>query len=166
MLENLLDNITLRDIVYFTVGATSIISVIVEKSKSIPFHPWSYVFKSVSDYCFKGINNKLDVIEEQQKENNKAINDLENKMDTKFAEKQKDDDEKEAKRLRSNIISFADSCRCGNKHTQSHYENVMRDYDDYMLYCDTHNLPNHYIDNEYDYIKNLYQDRLKKNDFL
>ena len=83
-----------------------------------------------------------------------------------FKEKQKDDDEKEAKRLRAKIIEFADSCRVGDHHTQNHFENVFRDYSDYMNYCDTHDIPNHFIDTEYAYIQEVYTECLKENKFL
>ena len=87
-------------------------------------------------------------------------------MDKKFEEKQKDDDEKEAKRLRSSIIEFADSCRIGNHHTQNHFENVMRDYSEYADYCEKHDIPNHFIDSEYRYIEDIYQECLRENKFL
>lgn len=166
MISSILDGVSLRDILYFIVGVIGVISIIVEKTKSIPFHPWSHLLKWIGNSLTSGVSTKLDELEKQQKANNEAIIELDKKVGRKFEEKQRDDDEKEAKRLRASIISFSDSCRCGNRHTQNHYENVMRDYDDYMAYCKKHSLSNHYIENEYTYIQGLYQERLKKNDFL
>jgi hypothetical protein len=165
-MTEILDGVTLRDIIYFIVGFIGVLSVIVEKAKSLPFHPWTHLFQWIGRSLTSDVSKRLDELEKATKANNDAIIELEKKVEKKFEEKQKDDDEKEAKRLRASIISFADSCRCGNKHTQNHYENVMRDYDDYMAYCNKHGIPNHYIESEYKYIEELYHERLHKNDFL
>ena len=66
----------------------------------------------------------------------------------------------------ANIISFADSCRVGNHHTQSHFENIMRDYSDYEHYCKKHDIPNHFIDSEYKYIEKVYQECLEEDKFI
>ena len=161
-----LDSVTLKDLIYFIVGTITVLSIVVERVEKFPIKPWSNFFRWIGNCLNRDMNEKLEAIEKQQMANNKAIIELDKKVERKFKEKQRDDDEKEAKRLRASIIEFSDSCRCGNKHTQNHYENVMRDYDDYMDYCKKHDLSNHYIENEYSYIQSLYQERLNKNDFL
>lgn len=165
-MSNILDSITLKDISYFIVGFITVFSVIVEKVKSLPFKPWTRLFDWIGKNLNQSVTVRLEQIEEQQKANNDAIIELDKKVDRKFEEKQKDDDEKEAKRLRANIIQFADSCRVGDKHTQSHFENVMRDYSDYEDYCSKHDIPNHYIDSEYKYIEDIYQECLRENKFI
>lgn len=165
-MSGILDYITLKDIIYIIVGFVAVFSVVAEKTKSLPFSPWTKFFEWIGERLTKSMDERLDKIEEQQKANNDAIIKLDNKVDEKFKEKQKDDDEKEAKRLRANIIEFADSCRCGNHHTQNHFENVMRDYSDYVHYCETHGIPNHFIDSEYKYIEGIYQNCLIENSFL
>lgn len=165
-IAGLMNTITLKDICYFVVGIITVISVVVERLKSLPFKPWTHLFKFIGNTINSGVNSRLDKIEEQQKANNEAIIELEKTMENKFEEKQKDDDTKEAKRLRANIIQFADSCRVGNHHTQNHFENVFRDYDDYEDYCEKHEIPNHYIDSEYAYIRGVYEDCLKENKFI
>ena len=114
----------------------------------------------------KDLAKDLQDLKKETKANNEAIIELDKKVDKKFKEKQKDDDEKEAKRLRAKIIEFADSCRVGDHHTQNHFENVFRDYGDYMNYCNTHDIPNHFIDTEYAYIQEVYTECLKENKFL
>lgn len=165
-LDGFLESITLKDVIYFIGGLITIISIIIEKSKSLPFHPWTHLFRWIGKNITGGLESKLDDLEEKQSANTEAIIELEKKMDKKFEEQKQDSDEKEAQRLRESIICFADSCRCGNSHTQTHYENVMRDYDKYKAYCIKHNIPNHYIDSDYRYIEDLYQHRLRNNDFL
>lgn len=161
-----LETITLRQILGFIASSTALLSVVMEFSKKIPFNPWSFIFTQLGKALNKDINAKLDELDIQQKANSEAIRKLEQVVEEKFSEKQKDDDEKEAKRLRSHIIEFADSCRVGNKHTQTHFKNVMKDYGDYENYCKKHNIPNHYIDIDYAYIEEVYSRCLKDNDFL
>lgn len=165
-IDNLLGNLTLRDLFYFITAFVGALSVVVEKSKSLPFRPWTRIAEWLGSCLLKGVNERLDTIESQQRASNKAIEELDKKVDRKFEEKQKLDDEKEAKRLRADIIAFADSCRVGNHHTQKHFENVFRDYGDYMDYCQKHDIPNHFIDTEYEYIRSIYSECLRDNKFL
>lgn len=162
----MLEPITINDLSYFIVGIITVLSVVVEKINSLPFKPWTHLFEWFGKCVTKSVDLKLEEIERQQKANIEAIIRLNEKVERKFEEKQKDDDEKEAKRLRSSIIQFADSCRVGNHHTQNHFENVMRDYSDYMDYCTKHDIPNHFIDSEYRYIEDIYQECLRENKFL
>ena len=162
----LLETVTLKDIIYFIVGVIGVLSIVVEKAKKIPFHPWTHLFEWIGSSLTKSVDTKLEMIEQQQKANNDAIIELSKKMDDKFSEHLKEADEKEAKRLRARIISFSDSCRVHTKHTKNHFENVFRDYDDYLEYCKRHNFANHYIEGEYEYIRSVYQKCLLEDDFL
>lgn len=159
-------NITIKQVIDVVIVAIGVLSVIIEFNKKISFRPISLLLSYLGKFIFQDLDKKLVEIEQQQKANMEALIELDKKVDLKFEEKQKDDDEKEAKRLRANIISFADDCRVGNNHTQTHFENIMRDYGDYVSYCEKHGLPNHYIDNEYIYIRSVYQECLKDNKFL
>ena len=162
----LLETVTLKDIIYFIVGVIGVLSIVVEKAKKIPFNPWTHLFEWIGNSLTKSVDTKLEMIEQQQKANNDALIELDKKVERKFSEQQKEADEKEAKRLRASIISFSDSCRVHEKHTKNHFENIMRDYDDYMVYCDKHNLENHFIEGEKQYIESVYQECLRENKFL
>lgn len=176
-----LANLTLKQVVEVIVGVLVVISAFVEWNKKLPYHPISSfiswlgknLMKSTLDeinarFCEleQSHNTKSAELETQQKANNEAIIELSKKVDKKFNEQQRQADEKEAKRLRASIISFSDSCRIHDKHTKTHFENIFRDYDDYMAYCEKHNLANHYIEGEYAYIKDVYQECLSENKFL
>lgn len=161
-----LKNLTLGELFNYIVGAIAVISFLVEKSKKLPFKPWSALISWFGKCLMKDLAKDLQDLKKETKANNEAIIELDKKVDTKFKEKQKDDDEKEAKRLRAKIIEFADSCRVGDHHTQNHFENVFRDYSDYVEYCRIHRIPNHFIDTEYTYINEVYTECLKENKFL
>lgn len=164
--NEILESISLGDIIYFITGIIAVLSVVVENTKKLPFNPWTRILNWIGKRITNDINQRLSEIEEQQKANIEAVNMLEEKMDKEFKEHIKQADKKEAKRLRQSIVEFADACRCGVQHTQNHFENVMRDYGDYVQYCETHDIPNHFIDSDYAYIEGLYQECLKENKFL
>lgn len=161
-----LEAVTLRQVFDFIVGAIAVISILVEKSKKLPFHPWSFLFSQLGKALNKDVRAKLDELDERQKANTTAIKELKEDMEHKFQEKAADDDQKEAKRLRARIIDFADSCRLHQHHTKTAFENIMRDYDDYVEYCEAHDIPNHFIDEEYEYITEVYRTCQRENRFL
>lgn len=170
MIPDFFTTITVGDLSKVIVGIIVAISAFIEWDKKIPFHPisslFSWIGKSLMSATTSDINNKLDKLNEQQEHNTRAIIELNEKVENKFKEKQRDDDEKEAKRLRANIICFSDSCRVDTRHTKTHFENIFRDYDDYKAYCDKHEFENHFIESEYEYIQSVYQENLHNNNFL
>ena len=165
-----IQSMTVKELFDYIVGVILVISIIVEKSKKLPFNPWSKLLSWVGGALFmkhaEESLHRLDIIQKQTEANSEAVIELNKKVDEKFAEQQKEENEKEAKRLRANIICFSDSCRVHDRHTKKHFENIFRDYDDYVRYCEIHNIPNHYIDEEYDYIRGVYQECIAENKFL
>lgn len=147
-IEELLKGLTISDMVAYIIVFLIAFCLIIEKIDKLPFKPLTHFFKWVGSLTTKEIADRLD------------------KLEKDFEQKNRDDDEKEAKRLRARIIAFADSCRVGHHHTQAHFENIMRDYSDYEHYCTKRGFPNHYIDSEFKYIEKIYQERLEKDDFL
>lgn len=194
-----IQSMSVGELVKYILIILGILSVIVEKSKKLPFNPWSALFRWIGNKINEPINTKLDNFDKQQKERfndletkqNKRLDELETqnteiqnhiiKIKKEYIESIKDikedynkrmdtlernADEKEAKRLRSSIICFSDSCRTGERHTKQHFENVFRDYDDYSRYCEKHDFENHFIDGEMEYIKSIYTEYSKNNKFL
>lgn len=172
-LNTVLETVTLKQVFDFIVGVIAVVSVVVEFSKKIPFHPWSFIFAQIGKALNKEMQSKLDELEKQQNTNNEAIkevrkdiSDMEQRMTQKLKESEANADIKEAKTLRSRIIDFADSCRVHQKHTKTAFENIIRDYGDYMDYCEKHGIPNHFIDAEFEYIKEVYAECQKENKFI
>ena len=165
-MEQFLENITLKQVIDFIVAVVSVFSIIAEFNKKISFKPISLILSHLGKALNKDLLAKIENIDEQNKANSNAIKELSDKVDSKFSENDKRSDEKEAKRLRASIISFADSCRIGNKHTQNHFENVFRDCSDYMEYCEKYNIPNHFVEADMKYITEVYDHCLKENKFV
>lgn len=68
---------------------------------------------------------------------------------------------------RSRILRFGDEVRREILHTEEHWIDILLDIDRYEDYCDTHpNYENNRATHTIQYLKNVYDGRLKKNDFL
>lgn len=168
-----LETVTLKQVFDFIVGVIAVISVFVEFNKKIPFHPWSFIFSHIGKALNSDMRKKLDDLEERQNTNINEIKELKNdivnmeqRMTKRFDDSAEEADIKEAKTLRSRIIEFADSCRVHQKHTKTAFENITRDYDDYVDYCERRKIPNHFIDAEFEYIKGVYSECQEENKFI
>ena len=173
----LLSGISLYEAINHIILIVGIISAIVEKSNKLPFNPWSKLFEWFGSKINRHLYDKIELLEkehkdtkdlivEMRKEYKESSEEIKKDYNNRVDKLERDIDNKEAKRLRSNIICFSDSCRVNNKHTKNHFENIFRDYDDYIHYCTIHNFENHYIEGEMKYIEGIYYECLKENKFL
>lgn len=75
-------------------------------------------------------------------------------------------DKNEMKRLRWEILDFANSCKNGRRHTQDEFKHIIEVHDDYETLLESTGEKNGFLDAEFDYIREIYAERQKKNDFL
>lgn len=75
-------------------------------------------------------------------------------------------DKNEMKRLRWEILSFANSCKNKRRHTQDEFRHIIEIHDDYKKILASTGLENGFLDAEYEYIQRIYTRRQEKNDFL
>ena len=61
----ILDSVTLKDLIYFIVGTITVLSVVVEKVNKFPFKPWSNFFRWIGNCLNRDMNEKLEIIEQQ-----------------------------------------------------------------------------------------------------
>lgn len=172
-----LKNMPLGELVSHIIIIAGLVSALIEKSKKLPFNPWSAVFRWIGSKANEPVTIRLNDLEKKNTEMKEAVDamreeykesivSIKEDYNSRIDKLEKNADEKEAKRLRSNIICFSDACRMGSTHTKQHFENIFRDYDDYIKYCETHKFENHFIEGEITYIKNVYADCLKDNKFM
>ena len=161
-----IEALALKEVAEYIAVTIGVISLLVEWNKKIPWHPWSSMFAWIGKQFTKGIDEKIERLNKQIQDTAKAVEDLHNEMEHRFDENEKNDDDKEMKRLRASIIQFSDDCGRHIHHTKVHFENIFRDIDDYKRYCEKHNFPNHFIDGEVAYISSVYKQCLEENRFL
>ena len=124
-----------------------IISIFIQITP-IKINPWSALFKWIGkiitgNACSKidGLIDKVDKIEKDVKTNEKD-------------------------RIRWEILDFANSCRNNRKHTRDEFQHIVALNDKYKRLLSETNDSNGVFEVEYNYIQDMYAERLEKNDFL
>ena len=126
-----------------TLGGTTILQIL-----PIKVNPWSTLFKWIGGIITKDLDMKISNI-------TRKVNKLELDMMTN-----------EKDRIRYEILDFANSCRNGRKHTKDEFEHIIELNTKYEQLLQATNDENGVFELEYQYIQELYAERLKKNDFL
>ena len=124
-----------------------VLSFIIQISP-IKINPWTTIFKWLSKILFNDMNEKID------------------KLNSRFDSLEKEITENEKDRIRWEILDFANSCRNGRKHTRDEYQHIITLNTKYRTLLERTHDVNGVFELEYNYIKDLYAERLEKNDFL
>lgn len=131
----------------------------------IKINPWSALFKWIGKIITGDACSKIDDI---IKKVNK-IDNLETKIDnlkTEVDNIKLDTMTNEKDRIRWEILSFANSCHNGIKHTRDEFRHIDKLNKKYIKLLKDTNDSNGEFEVEYEYIKELYAERIRKNDFL
>lgn len=103
----------------------------------------------------------------ERERENKTILDKLNELDNKLIAHIARDAEAKADEARGRILRFGDEVRLGVEHTEEHWNDILRDVDNYEEYCREHErYENNRAVHTIMRLKEVYDDRLKKNDFL
>ena len=83
-----------------------------------------------------------------------------------LTELKRDFEETKAQDKRWHILNFARSCRQGEKHTKEEWNHAISELKEYETYTANKKIINGVIEENAKYLRELYHDRLVKNDFL
>ena len=101
--------------------------------------------------------------EAEQKDLLDRLDRIEDKLDGHIAENAKE----QADESRMYILRFGDEVKGGVRHSEESWNAVLNNIDKYEQYCSDHeNYANSKAVGTIAYLKQLYQERLEKNDFL
>ena len=107
----------------------------------IKINPWSALFKWIGKVLTGDIKKQLDEITKEVRDNEKD-------------------------RIRWEILDFANSCHNGRKHTKDEFRHINKLNQKYIKLLKETEDSNGEFEIEYQYIKDLYAERNRKNDFL
>jgi len=135
----------------------------------IKIDPWSALFKWIgkmvtNNACSKidGLIVKVDTVETKLGTVDTKIGNLE----TNVSNLEVSIDANEKDRIRWEILDFANSCRNNRKHSRDEFQHIVDLNDKYKRLLAKTKDSNGVFDIEFKYIKDLYEERLAKNDFL
>lgn len=137
------------------------LSCFIEVSK-IPVNPWGWLFRHISKFITKDIDEKLEKNEQDRINQDKAIMEAIEALHKRLDENQRKEDERYVKQLRMKIIDFAGSIRNGKVNSREAFEEIMRTYNDYHEILEELGETNGYIDTEYELIIETFKE-LSKN---
>ena len=82
-----------------------------------------------------------------------------------LSEFKRDFEETKAQNKRWSILSFARSCRNGEKHTREEWKHAISELAEYEAYTEKKKIENGVIEEDAKFLRELYHDRNVKNDF-
>jgi hypothetical protein len=114
----------------------------------IKINPWSALFKWIGKIITGNACSKIDGLIDNVEQIEKDVN------------------TNEKDRIRWEILDFANSCRNNRKHTRDEFQHIVALNDKYKRLLSETNDSNGVFEVEYNYIQDMYAERLEKNDFL
>lgn len=117
-------------------GSVTVVEII-----PIKINPWSRIFHWVGNAMLGEFKNEMRTFKQEQ-------------------EKKNADD------MRWAIINFANNCRRGEKNSKDAWRHVLSQIEEYHSYTEDHDIVNGVVDADSEYLRELYKDRCRKNDFV
>lgn len=150
-----------KDIASFLVWAAGVVAVIVEFNSKIPFHPLSRVVRWMGKILNQETWDKLDEISVISAKNQEDFATFKEDVSKRFDAYEKIGNQQKAVNMRNLIINFAENLRQGRKYSVKQFERIFEMMSDYHAHCEKHNIKNHYIDEEHDYIREMFRNQVK-----
>lgn len=136
LLNYVIETITNPAVILF--GTITLVEVV-----PIKIHPWQWIGRAINSELLKKI---------EQVEKNVAII-------------KKDQEEDNAENMRSQILSFAASCRRHEHHDAEEWNHIIAVIKKYETYVKERNIDNGVIEENAAFLRELYHKRLVNNDF-
>lgn len=131
----------------------------------IKINPWSALIKWIGKLITGDACSKIDSITEKLNKIDELVQSVDNlKTDIDNINQEVMINEKD--RIRWEILNFANSCHNGRRHTRDEYRHIDKLNHKYIQLLEQTNDTNGEFEVEYEYIKELYAERIRKNDFL
>ena len=141
LIDYLKDIFTTPSVVIF--GAITLIEI-----APIKINPWATLFNWIGNIINGDIKTEIKGMKDD------------------LTELKKDFESKKAEDMRWEILNFANSCRRGAEHGKDSWRHAMSQLAEYESYTERKGITNGVIEEDAHYLRELYQERNRKNDFL
>lgn len=125
-----------------------VLTVFVQVTPAIKWNPITALFKWIGDVITAGTRRDI------------------SELKTMLGTQQEAIDENEKDRIRWEVLDFANACRNGQLHTKDEFQHIIALHGKYKRLLEKTHDENGVFDAEYAYIKELYAERQRKNDFI
>lgn len=140
-------------------GIAIALSLFIDWNPKIKWNPWRTLLKAVG----KAINGELQKDLAAFKADTRGdIAELKHMVE----DQQGAIDSNEKDRIRWEVLDFANSCRNKRRHSKDEFEHIVALNAKYEKLLEKTGEKNGVFEAEFNYIKELYEERLRKNDFL
>ena len=150
----------------------TIILALVEVSP-IKINPLAALFKYIGKKTTAEVNEKLDELKEEYgnredelRKSHEVLTESFNNLQAEIHTVKREFEIKNANDKRWDILDFANSCRNGRKHGREEWEHVIDQLKCYETYVKENKIDNGVIEEETRYLRELYRERVQKNDFI
>ena len=141
LIDYLKDIFTTPSVIIF--GAITLIEI-----APIKINPWAALFNWIGNIINGDIKTEIKGMKDD------------------LTELKKDFEFKKAEDMRWEILNFANSCRRGVEHGKDAWRHAMSQLAEYESYTEKKHITNGVIEEDAHYLRELYQERNRKNDFL
>lgn len=136
------------------ISVIGIASIFIEVSK-IKLNPWKSILSFIGNSLNSDVKKELGNIQGLLKAHGDCLRDIEMLVDMN-----------EIKRIRAEILAFADSCKMRKEHTEDAFLHIIDIHDDYEELLGKYDMSNGRISMEYEYIMEIYRECVKKGNLL
>ena len=148
-------NMTIGELVGWTIATLAAVSTVVQISP-IKFDPWTWLARKIGRSINGEVLEKVDEVKDAQVAARKRLD-----------EHIRADDERNADLHRARILQFNNELLRDIPHTREDFIEVLAEIDYYDRYCKAHpEYENHRAVHAIANIERVYDDRLRKHDFL
>ena len=142
-----------KDIVSLAAWLLGGLSILIEFNRKIPFHPLSNAVRWMGNILNREILTKLDDIERATQTNSQAIDSVRNDMESRFDAYDRQEKERQAVDMRSEIVNFAENLKLGRIYSDKQFEYILGVISKYYEHCEKYSIKNHYIDEAHSFIR-------------
>lgn len=161
-MPEVLDTITLGDVVKWIIGATVAVSGFLQFS-NVNVNPWTWVAKKIGKAICSDVINEVEGVKKDVKGVSDEVQSVKKDVENVRAAM----DEKAARDARTRILRFGDEILHGTRHSKEHFDEIMLDITEYNDYCESHpKFKNQMAESTIKIIVTQYEKCLREHSFL
>lgn len=128
----------------------------------IKINPWKSLLRWIGNVVNAEDRKSIQEIKDGLSKVNDTIDEMKKEQEADKEERELD----KANDKRWRILDFINSSRHGRTHTREEWNHTLSELAEYEKFCEEKNIPNGVIDEGARYLRDLYQENCKTNNFL